>query len=332
MGVARCLGIVCAVAMGIGAFTATQLVMAKDANIQTYQKYCLKGNVTKVEEAGLHAYEPMLGASFTCILTQFILALVEDPAGMLAWGLIATLLFPLTLLMYVEAGRYGAKGLVKWPVLVLFLGQLLGISTSFPVLWLPAVLWGQGSGVTSTGRIWMALLLLVPITLVELYIFFGSTATRAWTICAGLLTGPGLPFLGILLWPFPAPGSEKFSGAEQSIRLLKGAYRACMLPAAAGYYFLIYHAYMNYATPKELLEALWGPKADGSVMFMTVDSCVLTLALFLYLIMTCPCSDVALTCLLTPFLGPAAGICAALGQREAERLKEFNGEGWQSLL
>ena len=50
---------------------------------------------------------------------------------------------------------------------VLFLGQLLGISTSFPVLWLPAVLWGQGSGVTSTGRIWMALLLLVPITLVE---------------------------------------------------------------------------------------------------------------------------------------------------------------------
>ena len=155
MGVARCLGIVCAVAMGIGAFTATQLVMAKDANIQTYQrlgtgkwetgaqiplhteprhlkigengrfyadfgystnipflnipwgghylflakplssrrftdnmltgmilgtvcpgrvslgrKYCLKGNVTKVEEAGLHAYEPMLGGSFTCILTQ----------------------------------------------------------------------------------------------------------------------------------------------------------------------------------------------------------------------------------------------------------------------
>ena len=37
---------------------------------------------------------------------------------MLAWGLIATLLFPLTLLMYVEAGRYGAKGLVRWPVLV----------------------------------------------------------------------------------------------------------------------------------------------------------------------------------------------------------------------
>ena len=47
---------------------------------------------------------------------------------------------------------------------------------------------------------------------------------------------------GLAAWP---AGSEKFSGAEQSIRLLKGAYRACMLPAAAGYYFLIYHAYMN---------------------------------------------------------------------------------------
>ena len=59
-----------------------------------------------------------LGFFLLVFIPRFILALVEDPAGMLAWGLIATLLFPLTLLMYVEAGRYGAKGLLRWPILV----------------------------------------------------------------------------------------------------------------------------------------------------------------------------------------------------------------------
>jgi len=43
----------------------------------------------------------------------------------------------------------------------------------------------------------------------RIYIFFGNPATRSWTLCAGLLTGPGIPFLGILLWPFPAPGAAK---------------------------------------------------------------------------------------------------------------------------
>lgn len=48
---------------------------------------------------------------------RFMYALATKPAGILAWGFIATLLFPVTLLMYGEAGRYGAKGLVRWPIL-----------------------------------------------------------------------------------------------------------------------------------------------------------------------------------------------------------------------
>lgn len=34
--------------------------------------YCMKGNVTEVVEHGLHAYEPMMGGAFTCILTQLL--------------------------------------------------------------------------------------------------------------------------------------------------------------------------------------------------------------------------------------------------------------------
>jgi len=308
------------------------MLTGNDSTMKKYQFYCFKTNMTTVEEVGLHAYEPMLGGPFTCLLTQFMYALATKPAGILVWGLIATLLFPVTLLMYGEAGRYGAKGLVRWPILVLFLGQLLGISTTFPAMWLPAAFRGQGTGATSKGRVWMAMFLVVPITLVEIYIFFGNPATRSWTLCAGLLTGPGIPFLGILLWPFPAPGSEKSEGAVQAIKLLKGAYRFFMLPSAAGYYFLVYRAYMIFDTPKELLESLWGPKADASVMFMTVDSVVLALALILYLIMNCSCLDVFFTLVASPFIGPAAAICAALGQREAKRVAQWSGEGHQALL
>ena len=50
---------------------------------------------------------------------------------------------------------------------VLFLGQLLGISVIFPAMWLPAAFRGQGTGATSKGRVWMAMLTVVPITLVE---------------------------------------------------------------------------------------------------------------------------------------------------------------------
>ena len=59
------------------------------------------------------------------------------------------------------------KTIIYLPSEVLFLGQLLGISTTFPALWLPAALRGQGHGVSSSGRTWMALLLVLPITLVE---------------------------------------------------------------------------------------------------------------------------------------------------------------------
>jgi len=62
------------------------------------------------------------------------------------------------------------------------------------------------------------------------------------------------------------------------------------------------------------------------------DSVVLALALILYLIMNCSCLDVFFTLVASPFIGPAAAICAALGQREAKRVAQWSGEGHQALL
>ncbi|CAK9082869.1 Uncharacterized protein SCF082_LOCUS39360 [Durusdinium trenchii] len=328
MAMARMLGVVCGVALGVFAFVETQKVMAKDPAIQKFQKFCIAGNATALEQAGLHDYEPMLGGPFICILTNFVYVLAAEPAGLLVWGLISTLVFPLTLLIYAEAGRGGAKGPVKWPIMTLLLGQLLGISVIFPSFWVPSALLGQGSGSTVKGRVWMAMFLVLPITLVEAFVFFGDAHSRAWTLCAGLLTGPGLPFLGVLLWPFPAP--EKPDGA--AIRSLAGAYRVFGLLAALGYYFLIYQGLQAFSTSADFLDAIWGPKAHGSVAFMTVDSGVLSLALLLYVLMTCDTLSSILALLLTPLLGPGCAVAFALARRERMRLAELAGEGRQALL
>ena len=68
-----------------------------------------------------------------------------------------------------------------------------------------------------------------------------------------------------MLYHFLVPGSEKPEGAVQAIKLLKGAYRFFMLPTAAGYYFLVYRAYMIFDTPKELLES-WRDSIDWLIV------------------------------------------------------------------
>ena len=70
---------------------------------------------------------------------------------------------------------------------VLFLGQLLGISVIFPAMWLPAAFRGQGTGATSKGRVWMAMLTVVPITLVECTGWFQQLAGSFCLFCAWFL-------------------------------------------------------------------------------------------------------------------------------------------------
>ena len=70
---------------------------------------------------------------------------------------------------------------------VLFLGQLLGISVIFPAMWLPAAFRGQGTGATSKGRVWMAMLTVVPITLVECTGWFQPVAGSFCLFCAWFL-------------------------------------------------------------------------------------------------------------------------------------------------
>jgi len=329
MGAGRWLAILCAVALGFFGFIKTQVALAQDPAMQKAQSLCIAGNRTALKEAGFHDYEPLCGGFFICILTQFGLSLVQEPAGILVWGFIATLLFPLNVLMYSEAGR-AARGPVRWPILTFFLGQLVGINFVFSAFWVPAAILGQGPGTTAKGRTWMAVFTLLPITLVEAGVFTLNTHTHAWTVCAGLLFGPLLPFVGVLLWPFPAPGADK--PKDVAISSLSCAYKALMIPAALGYYFVVWKALKTFATVGECLGALWGPKANSSVAFMTVDSGVMCGAILIYLLATCSCKHVLLCIVGSPFIGPAAAYCAVLSCRERERLDLLNKEVHQALL
>ena len=86
-----------------------------------------------------------------------MLVQVTREKGLLVWGITIVMIYPLTLLMYTEAGRAEARYLVKWPIFVYFLGQLLGISLTFPAMWLPCVFLGHGTGATSKSRVLTAM-------------------------------------------------------------------------------------------------------------------------------------------------------------------------------
>lgn len=134
-----------------------------------------------------------------------MLVQVTREKGLLVWGITIVMIYPLTLLMYTEAGRAEARYLVKWPIFVYFSGQLLGISLTFPAMWLPCVFLGHGTGATSKSRVLTAMplgrtsrmataviesRLPAPIVSFMTYVcFFWDTSSYAWTLSAGLLTG-----------------------------------------------------------------------------------------------------------------------------------------------
>ncbi|CAE7283492.1 GUN4 [Symbiodinium microadriaticum] len=332
---AQIAGTVIAFALGIYAAYMTQIkIVGSDPTAPKMQKLCMAGDMTALKEAGFHEYESEMGGGFICIVTQFVLALVKEPAGILVWGAAGIHLFPLMLLVYTEAGRPGAKSFVNWPILTFLLGQVFGISFAFPCFWVSSALrQGTGGGSPASGRVWTAMLVPLLVTLLEAAVFNLDTNTRAWTICADSLVGPGLAFVGILTWPFPAPRSLFRLPSScwpmpvppyKSSDARKQAYSIMAAISAAGYYYLIYCAWRSFDSSEELLAAIWGPKASPWVAFMTVDSSVLSLSMLVYLAASCRGLDVLIAVLFSPFIGPASAYCFVLRSREQQRLESLN--------
>lgn len=312
-------------ALGAFAFVETQSVTApwQDSPI----KLCTAGNETALQEAlddgRLHPYVGALGGPFVCILTQFMLALSTEPAGILVWGFTACTFTSIGILVYAEAGRYGARGLVKWPIPIFVLAQIFGISVIFPIMWLPAAMYGSGTGAPSTERVKVAMLLQLPTMLLQAGVFCLDQSSFSWTFCAGMLGGPLIGFVPMFAWPFPAPVEDLKAPAMQATALLQKAYVGFGSLGLVMYWGLICHACLRFDSASAVLAALWGPQADPSVAFMTVDGCVLCLTLMLYLALSGPPLQALQALAAVPFVGPGAAAAAVLYTREVERFRNL---------
>mmetsp|Transcript_12103 Transcript_12103/g.28492 ORF Transcript_12103/g.28492 Transcript_12103/m.28492 type:complete len:668 (+) Transcript_12103:329-2332(+) len=324
-------------AAGVAALMATQAVskpLMEPAGGMPLLEVC--GDPHKFAASGLHAFEPMLGGSFVCLITQFLHALVLEPAGLLSWGLTIGLALPVSVLWNAEAGRTGASGLVRWPTLLGLLGQFLGISVVFPALWLPAAWYGKGDGAVSPARAYASIALAAPFISLTVALFTLDPTSRAWTVCAGLLGGPAIALLPLLLNLVPAPavavafdefpsaGALVAKQAAAGAKALGHAYALAGVLAFMGYAANVYLASLSYTSLGAACTALWA-EATPAVAFMTIDAGVLFLGLLLHLASTAPAEAVAALAA-SLLLGPGAACALLLHRRETHQHAEASAE------
>jgi hypothetical protein len=287
-----------------------------------------------VTQGGYHAYEPMVGLKvfelLVCLITQFIFELNQTfPAGLVTWGGVIIVAQTVGVLGIIEAGRKGARGLIRYSILFGLLGQLFGISVVFPLLWVPAYILGRGNGPISKQRIHAIIPLLLPAIILTLAVFGVDTDSYMWMVCAGMLGGPVLPLVNGVLWTDVPPVKPNKETIQASITSVKKMYTIAAIISGVGYHLLIYIVYGVYASEGggfgTMLGRLWSEiwtDANPSVAFMTIDTGVLYLGVLL-LVAYQDTGKALKATVLTPLLGPAA---ASLVLAELEETRYENQE------
>jgi hypothetical protein len=292
-----------------------------------------------VAESGYHAYEPMVGLKvfelLVCLITQFIFELNQTyPAGIVTWGGLILVAQTVAVLGTIEAGRKGARGFIRYSILFGILGQLFGISVVFPLLWVPAYIWGRGNGPISKRRIHTIIPLSLPAILLTVAVFGLDTDSYAWMVCAGMLGGPVLPMVCGVLWTDVPPEKPSKETIQASINSVKKVYTIAAIISGVGYHLLIYLVYGAYASASasegggfgNMLGRLWSEiwtDANPSVAFMTIDMGVLYLGILL--VVAYQDTGKALKAIiLTPLFGPAAAslVLAELEETRCHELQE----------
>ncbi len=252
------------------------------------------------------------------------------PAGVVTWGGVIIVAQTTCVVGNVEAGRKGARGLIRYSISFGLLSQLFGISVVFPMLWVPAYILGRGSGPISKRRIDALIPLLLPSNILTLVAFGVNTDSYMWTLGAGILGGPALPLCFGVLWTDLPPANPNKETIQASIASVKKAYTIAAIIGGVGYHLLIHIVYRAYASEGiegfgTMLGRLWSEiwtDANASVAFMTIDTGVLYLGVLL-LVAYQDTGKALKATVLTPLFGPAA---ASLVLAELEEARYENEE------
>jgi hypothetical protein len=269
-------------------------------------------------------YEPLLGGGFVCIITQFLRALVNNhPGGMLTWSGVILVSFPFNVVGGVEAGRAGARGPIRYCVVMGILAQLLGVCVVIPALWIPSYIFGGSSSSSSKGahspqRPWHAVYTFAIPTVLTVFIFTLDSSSVAWRQCAGLLGGPLLAFLPLLYYLSPPPRNVKEMQQNQTKahESYVNALKLVGVLSFVSYIFLVYIAVSAYGFHVVTIfnGFLW-KNAHPAVKFMIVDTTGFFLATLIYAYLQSPLQMLKMAMLL-PLLGPGAAFSYVMVERE----------------
>jgi hypothetical protein len=275
---------------------------------------------------GYHEYDTRVGLGafnvLVCLITQFLLELREThPAGLLVWMGVVVVSLPISGFSIESSGRKGAKGPILYPVTLGLLYQCFGISVMFPMVWVPAFVFGEGQrGAPLTSfRIVVATVISLPIILLTAFVFLAPTDSQLWTSSAGMLGGPVLAMSSLVLMKDVSPELVATNEtAKATSTAVKNMYKLFCVIGLVDWCVMVAIAYQAYGTSLgDLWDDIW-VSANASVKFMTIDSGVLYLAVLLFLGYRCGESKAAKALFLTPVLGPATACCLVLIEEQNE--------------
>ncbi|KAL7442889.1 hypothetical protein ACHAXM_008513 [Skeletonema potamos] len=270
-----------------------------------------------VKATGYQPYEPVTGMGiFTplaCVVTQFMYQLRNIyPEGYITWGLAVVGIFPLSLIMTIEGGRNGAKGPLRYPICMGIISQLLGMSVSVPLVWVPAYIWGRGEGPVSSTRLYLSVVTALPACIFSALVFLVDTDSYLWRLCAGILGGPALAVVsGGAVWFDVPPNKESKMAITKHVKASKETYGFMTVMSLVCWAAIVHLTYTLYGFD---LKGIWSAiftDADAGVAFLTIDYILIYIAVVFGFLAYQNWSTAINTLLALPFFGPAALTIAA---------------------
>jgi fumarate reductase subunit D len=159
----------------------------------------------------------------------------------------------------------------------------------------------------------------LPFVIFSIIVFeWDETNTDLWKFSAGMLVGPVLASMPLLLWGLGPPLGMTKEEQVTSTETCAFAYAFAGIIGLMGWFYLGYTYAIHYgATDYEsFLNALW-QDANPSVKFMVVDAVVLWIGMMM-LIASKSLSSFLEALLFTPFFGPGAACALALASNEMD--------------